>query len=176
MTQVVEGTDAALPTHPACSPQACMQSYAYTLFDQDLAKHHEKKKGGGEGGGREWGRRLTFRIEVKSFSAKQDWRYKRYSWQFTLLCWNNEIWVVGADYLKWALWAFFIRDWVGERGGAALPCALFLSLDNFCPWNVPSRDKECVQALSHSEVGKGVWSLAYQGKRVHSKSDCLKRI
>lgn len=51
MTQVVEGTDAALPTYPACSPQACMQSYAYTLFDQDLAKHHEKKKGGGREGG-----------------------------------------------------------------------------------------------------------------------------
>lgn len=162
-----EGTAAAHPC-PAC-PQPCTQSSPYPPFSQDLGKQHEEK---GEEGGE-----LAFKIAAKSSSAKCDWKYKRYSWQLTLLCWNNETRVVEAGYLKWALLVFFIRDWVGEQGRAALPRALFLSLDSFFVLEIFSQGaKEDRRAPSHSGVGRGGWSSAYQGKCVRSKCDCLKII
>lgn len=123
MTQVTEGTATALPLCPACPPQPCMQSPPYPPFSQDLWNQHEEK---GEVRGT-----THFQNSSKELLYKWDWGYKRYSWQLTLLCWNNEIRVVEAGYLKWALLVFFIRAWVGEGGWAALPRALFLSLDSF---------------------------------------------
>lgn len=61
---------------PACSPQACTQSYPLFLslpFSPSGSIMNKRRKRRG----------LMFRREVKSSSAKHGWRYERYSWQFT---------------------------------------------------------------------------------------------
>lgn len=141
--QVTEGIAAAhthTHTHTPCLSSPALH-VELSLLSFQSGSRKATWRTGGEGGG------LTFKIAAKSSSAKCDWRYKRYSWQLTLLCWNNETRVVEAGYLKWALLVFFIRDWVGERGRAALPHALFLSLDRFFVLEIFSQGARCTRGL-----------------------------
>lgn len=87
MTQVIEGIAAAHPL--PCLSSSDMHAELSLLFFQSGSREATRRKEGGGG-------KLTFKIAANSSSAKYVWRYKRYSWQLTLLYRNNESRVVQA--------------------------------------------------------------------------------
>lgn len=74
---------------PALPVSSAMHAVLSLLSFQSGSREATWRKEGG-------GRKLTFKIAANSSSVKCVWRYKRYSWQLTLLYWNNESRVVQA--------------------------------------------------------------------------------